>query len=212
MPKWPASVWRDLNTPGVKETQVKATVRCHWIPSRVATLERWMIPSISGMCAGIFRNGWLGGVLLATISEFCERVLWPRNPRDASTGVPEGTCMAMFITLLFLLAECWRWLQVHSQRYMTSSTCWVQTIVYKATWRNSGPVIHKFHKQSSKTVLREESRIGAEFAAQSCLCKAAWGGFHAYYTGKPASLRLNQTEHVPVEGGSEKSRWKEGKN
>ena len=21
MPKWPASVWRDLNTPGIKETQ-----------------------------------------------------------------------------------------------------------------------------------------------------------------------------------------------
>ena len=55
-----------------------------------------------------FQEWLIGGVLLATISEFCERVLWPRNPRDASTGVPEGTCMAMFITLLFLIAECWR--------------------------------------------------------------------------------------------------------
>lgn len=31
----------------------------------------------------------------------------------------------------------------------------------------------QFHKQSSKTVLREESRVGVEFVAQSCLCKAA---------------------------------------
>lgn len=30
----------------------------------------------------------------------------------------------------------------------------------------------QFHRQSSKNVLKEESRNGMEFVAQNCLCKA----------------------------------------
>ena len=52
-------------------------------------------------------TGW--GVILATITQsFVDMSFDPGILEKQFTGMPEGTCMAMFIMASFLRAECWR--------------------------------------------------------------------------------------------------------
>lgn len=59
MLKRPARVPRDLNMPVVRETQIKATVRCHCASSRVGTYKQCMTLNVrEGVCARTFRHIW----------------------------------------------------------------------------------------------------------------------------------------------------------